>query len=264
MRLLFPSVLLFLSVSLTAGPFRFVQITDLHWGSTEHNRRLSAAITMIRKLPWKIDFLVVTGDLTMENITEPGVAKNIQSEFKKTGLPVRYLAGNHDILGWRGQDRLRESRRVYEKHFSPLAYAIQHKGVVLLFSFMENIREKYTLPGYDAWGWLQASLQRYRTRPVLLFHHSPPTRDFYFAGLQPHNKGPWVAENRGKYQALVNRYGNVKGVFCGHFHRDDLHRIGKVPLYSAPSIAGYWGRQASFRVYTYDNGEISYLTVYVQ
>jgi UDP-2,3-diacylglucosamine pyrophosphatase LpxH len=81
--------------------------------------------------------------------------------------------------------------------------------------------------------------------------------------MKPQDKDPWGAANRARYRTLVNRP-NVRGIFCGHFHRDDLHWVGNIPLFSAPSIAGYWGRQASFRVYHWQDGRLGYITVYVQ
>ena len=247
---------------LSAVKFRFIQITDLHWGPREHSRRIQKAAVMIRNLPWKIDFIAVTGDLSSNNILKKGIISGIKSAFKAARLPVHYLPGNHDILKWGGNREA--SKKIYIKNFSPLAYTVRHKGIILAFCFMETVREKYRLRGYNAWSWLSTTLSRCRKYPVLLFHHSPPTRDFYYAGTTPKNKDPWGQKNRDRYRRTVNRFKNVKGIFCGHFHRDDLHRIGSVPLFSAPSIAGYWGRQASFRVYTYDNGNLEYLTVYVQ
>lgn len=266
MKKIFLIVFLFIApgLLLCAEDFRFIQITDFHWGPQEHIRRLEAAVAMIRKLPWKIDFIAVTGDLTMENILEPGVTAGIKKTIGKAGLPVHWLPGNHDILPYGTVKRRDETRRIWEKHFSPLAYAVDHKGVRLVFSFLETVREGYTLPGYDGWGWLEQTLRKAGTMPVFLFHHAPPVRDFYFAGMNPQDKDPWGEANRTRYRTVINRHDNVKGIFCGHFHRDDLHWIGSVPLFSAPSIAGYWGRQASFRVYHWQDGRLGYITVYVQ
>jgi UDP-2,3-diacylglucosamine pyrophosphatase LpxH len=62
---------------------------------------------------------------------------------------------------------------------------------------------------------------------------------------------------------LINSY-NVKAVIAGHFHRDELHWLENVPLYVSSPVAGYWGRQATFRIYEYSNGKIGYRTQYIE
>jgi UDP-2,3-diacylglucosamine pyrophosphatase LpxH len=56
---------------------------------------------------------------------------------------------------------------------------------------------------------------------------------------------------------------DVKAVITGHFHRDELHWVGGRPVFAAPPVAGYWGRQASFRLYEYRDGRLSYRTIYL-
>ncbi|MDY6906314.1 MAG: hypothetical protein SWH61_16705 [Thermodesulfobacteriota bacterium] len=55
-------------------------------------------------------------------------------------------------------------------------------------------------------------------------------------------------EIKEKWKTLINTY-NVKAIVAGHFHRDELHWLGDVPVYIAPPVAGYWGRKAAFRIY---------------
>ncbi|MFW6303548.1 MAG: metallophosphoesterase family protein, partial [Candidatus Sumerlaeota bacterium] len=74
--------------------------------------------------------------------------------------------------------------------------------------------------------------------------------------------GGWRPEYREAWIKLINRY-NVKAVIAGHFHRAEQHWLGDVPLYVAPPVAGYWGRQASYRLYHYQAGRLSFTTQYL-
>jgi UDP-2,3-diacylglucosamine pyrophosphatase LpxH len=73
----------------------------------------------------------------------------------------------------------------------------------------------------------------------------------------------WRKEVREKWERLLNS-ANVKAVIAGHFHRDEFHWLGEVPLYVAEPVAGYWGRQCTFRIYEYRGGKVGYRTVYVE
>jgi hypothetical protein len=56
----------------------------------------------------------------------------------------------------------------------------------------------------------------------------------------------------------------VQAVITGHFHRDELHWLDGIPIFAAPPVAAYWGRQASFRLYEYRDGRLGYRAVYLQ
>jgi UDP-2,3-diacylglucosamine pyrophosphatase LpxH len=106
---------------------------------------------------------------------------------------------------------------------------------------------------------LKAALKRADKKPVIVFHHSPIVDDFYNNAIhEDYNKNI-----KDKWESILNSY-NVKAVIAGHFHRDEHHWLGEVPLYVSSSIAGYWGRQGSFRVYEYKGGKIAYRTIYLQ
>jgi hypothetical protein len=53
-------------------------------------------------------------------------------------------------------------------------------------------------------------------------------------------------------------------VIAGHFHRDELHWVGDVPLFVCAPLAGYWGRQGSYRIYEYKDGRLGYRTQYLE
>ena len=65
------------------------------------------------------------------------------------------------------------------------------------------------------------------------------------------------------WEKLVNTH-NVKAVIAGHFHRDEFHWLGHVPLYVSGPVANFWNRNATFRLYEYRNGQIGYRTQYLE
>jgi UDP-2,3-diacylglucosamine pyrophosphatase LpxH len=93
---------------------------------------------------------------------------------------------------------------------------------------------------------------------VLLFQHTPPVGGFFRNQVHP----GWPEESRRRWEELVLGHA-VKGVFTGHFHKDELHWVGDVPIFVAPPVAGSWGRQSTFRLYEYRDGKVSYRTGYV-
>jgi UDP-2,3-diacylglucosamine pyrophosphatase LpxH len=72
----------------------------------------------------------------------------------------------------------------------------------------------------------------------------------------------WDEKNARRWNALVNDH-HVSDVLAGHFHRDELHWTGDVPIYVAEPLAGYYNRQGAFRIYTWEDGHLSYNTVYL-
>ena len=106
---------------------------------------------------------------------------------------------------------------------------------------------------------LESRLKKAAGKPVLLFHHAPSVDDFYSNKMHD----GWKKEVRDKWIGLINEY-NVKAVITGHFHRDEHHWLGDVPLYVSAPISGYWDRQLTFRIYEYKDGKIGYRTQYLR
>jgi 3',5'-cyclic-AMP phosphodiesterase len=238
-----------------AAAFDFVQITDTHFGGDDHEARTRKAVDAINHLPMPIACVVHTGDITADRLSDPrtvGVATSILATLR---VPVHYLPGNHDIL----RRKVAATVGVYTNAFGPLAARAEYHGVVFLFLYDEPLRKAVTVEGYDPLAWLDAALRQAGRKPVLVFIHTPPVDDFYDNRVHP----GWPEEIRQRFTQMINS-ANVKGVIAGHFHRDELHWLGNVPLYVSSSIASYWGRQASFRIYEYDHGRLSYRSVYLE
>ena len=94
---------------------------------------------------------------------------------------------------------------------------------------------------------------------MIVFHHAPSIGSFYKNTL---HRG-WEKAIRPEWVRLLNAYG-VKAVIAGHFHRDEHHWLGEVPLYISSAMAPYWGRQPTYRIYEYQDGKIGYRTQYLE
>lgn len=240
---------------LTGSHFYFVQITDTHFGDNNHIERTKKIVDQINNLPFEIKCVVHTGDITMDKLDEEDTVKNGLDILAKIRVPVHYVSGNHDIL----QKNSQTTRQAYIKYFGQLIYQSKYKNVAFIFLYTEPLAKDFDLEGYNPMKQLESLLIKNGDTPVIIFHHRPVVENFYNNTMH----AGWNPEIRNKWIKLINTY-KVKAVIAGHFHRDEHHWLGEVPLYVAPPVAGYYGRQAAFRIYEYKNGKIGYRTQYVE
>jgi len=235
--------------------FFFVQISDTHFGDRDHYERMRKIMDHINKLPMQIKCVVHTGDITQDKLDDEKTLAKGLSIFSKLQIPIHYVPGNHDIL----QRMLNKTKQAYINHFGELITQAEYNGVTFIFVYTEPLAKSFAVDGYEPLKQLESRLKMLGDDPVIIFHHTPSVEDFYKNKM---HKG-WKAEVRTKWEKLVNAY-NVKAVIAGHFHRDEHHWLGKVPLYVSPPVAGYWGRQPTFRIYEYKNGHLGYRTQYIR
>lgn len=240
--------------SAASNHFFFVQITDCHFGSGDHASRMTNVVDRINALPMPIVCVVVTGDVTSDDITNDAVRMSATGTLARLKMPVHFLPGNHDIL----MKKVPATVGAFTNSFGPIASTAEYDGVEFLMLYTEPLRRSIHIEGYDPLSWLQTALKQAGRKPVLIFHHTPPFEDFYDNSIHP----GWPAAPREQWDKLLQS-ANVKAVIAGHFHRDELHWSGSIPCFVAPPVAGYWGRQGSFRIYEYDHGAVSYRTVYL-
>ncbi len=234
--------------------FWFAQITDLHQSKAEADKRIEAAVAEINNTPMKLEFVAVTGDLTADKTADESVMGQLASSLQKLNTSYWIVPGNHDI------DRKDPTTSIkqLEGVFGPSHGKVEHQGVVFLFVNTDPLARGYRVEGYDPMDWLETELKTAGEKPVIIFHHEPSVEDYY--NNKTHRV--WHPERRAAWQKLLNAY-NVKGVIAGHFHRGEQHWLGDVPLYVAPPVVGYWGRQGSYRLYHYRDGKLSYTTQYL-
>jgi 3',5'-cyclic AMP phosphodiesterase CpdA len=242
--------------AVAADPLYFVQITDTHWGDADHLERTQKAVEAINALPMAIQCVVHTGDVTSHNKVddEASIAKGMEF-LKKLKAPLHFVAGNNDILPW----RYAATRDAFIKHFGPLVSTKEYAGIVFVMIYMESLATgNLTRDGYAPLTALEEALKAAGGKPVIVFQHGAGVEDFYSNIMHP----GWKAEIRNQWVSILNAY-NVRAVIAGHFHRDEHHWLGKVPVYISPPISGLWGRQATFRIYEYRDGTVGYRTQYL-
>lgn len=235
--------------------FYFVQITDTHYDEPGSEERIKKIVNAVNNLPMEIECVVHTGDITQEKLENDSTINNAIALFKKFKMPVHFLPGNHDIL----QKRYEETKQSYLSHFGRLTTYHEYKGVVFFLVFTEPLAQSFSDESYNPLLELESGLKRAAGKPVIIFHHTPSVEDFYRNSL---HEG-WKEEVRRKWSKLLNQY-NVKAVIAGHFHRDEHHWVGDVPLYVCAPISAYWGRQLTYRIYEYKDGKIGYRTQYLE
>jgi len=234
--------------------FYFVQISDTHFGDRDFFERTRKVVDAINRLPLAIEFVVVTGDVIMERTSDGVTFTNGLNVLKGLKMPFHILPGNHDIPTKKAQ----ESSQVFTNFTGGFLTQAEHKGVECLFMYAEPLADSFTVEGYDPLKQLEQRLKEAGGKPVLIFLHTPPVEDFYNNEMHP----GWPKPAADAFSKLVNEY-HVKAIIAGHFHRDEMHQIGTVPLYVSPAVATYWGRPTTFRIYEYRNGRIvSYRTQY--
>ena len=155
--------------------FYFVQITDTHWGARDGAALTRRAVEAINQLPFKIEFVVHTGDMLADSIGTETVVQDGQDAMKALTVPVYYVPGNHDIL----ESDLPATVALYRKYFGPLSRQVEVQGVACLFFYSEPLAGGFRVRGYDPLAWLEDNLKQAGDKPVLLFQHSPSVGNLF-------------------------------------------------------------------------------------
>jgi len=242
-------------VSADTDSFYFVQISDTHWGARDGVALTRRAVAVINALPVPIECVVHTGDIMADNIEKGKVVQDGLAALAPLKVPIHFVPGNHDILA----SNPRKTYEAYQAAFGPVASTAEYRGVVFIFMFTEPLRSDYRLPGYDPMSWLTAQLKAAAGRPVLLFYHAPQVADFHHNQFYP----GWSDRTRLKWEKILTG-GSVKAIITGHFHRDELHWVGDIPMYVGEPITRFWDRQPALRLYEYRKGHLGYRTIYLE
>jgi hypothetical protein len=222
---------------------RVAFVTDHHywpnhlenWGggsqitSSSDRRMPDLAEVLNRERP---DFSVHAGDVISAGgsfyPTPEEYAKQLAFEkslFSKLKHPSMALVGNHETL-----DPHYDSDRKLDDWVKNFGAPYRHHDVkgwrlVGLNSMLANPNQQYgpgdnygNVYGLGAkqMGWLRGQLQEAKSRglKVLLCVHVPPSN--------------WV--DAAEFEKTISEAGNVKGVFCGHWHRNVTFLMGGVPI----------------------------------
>ena len=253
-----------------AEPFRFVHISDTHQGRPLHQYRYRQAIDQINALPFDVDAVVHTGDIVSFGFKSHAVAGAASNLFSQIRWPKIICPGNHDLRFDRVNDawtnRYYRAVGVFRAFFGPLAQTLETTNALFIAIDTEEIRQPGApqLPDFHPLEWLEETLSAAPPeKPVFVFTHVPDCDDYFLGEYIP---GWSNEEGLRAWRATLARHPNVKAVIAGHFHRNARveHPDGGPPTIVASSIAAFWDRQASYRVYSYEDGCLSYQDAYLE
>ncbi len=206
----------------------FVQISDTHishdpdYGRNESSAHSTqtgakALVKQVNALPFKIDFVLHTGDVVYDPLPEPyQTAKEI---LGKINYPIYYVRGNHDHPEY--LQRFMQGRSETTPY---IHYEFEVNGVQ--FIVLDSNGPAEVPRGYvtaDQLVWLDGLLSKDDARPlvVAIHHNTIPTGS------------PWLDDymritNGEDVHALLKKAKDrLRGVFFGHVHQNiSMYRDG--------------------------------------
>jgi UDP-2,3-diacylglucosamine pyrophosphatase LpxH len=235
--------------------FSFIQITDSHLGFSDNNLKTGNVIDNINKLPVDISFIAHTGDVLDFRAIDNNIDENL-SVFKKSKYKIYFIPGNNEI----NTKNFSEKYKTFEQKVSKINYSEIVNNVLLIFFYTSPFIKVKKYDQLEEFQWLDKTLKTSGNKPVILFMHIPNTTNFYSNKM---HETEWLKENSDYFTDLVNKY-NVKAIITGHFHSDELHYVGRVPLFVSPAIAKMEAGLSYYRIFDYNNGTLSYRTIMVK
>lgn len=262
--------LAFAAVALAAAAahgktFRFVQISDTHQGQAIHQWRYRKAVEQINALPFPVECVVHTGDVVSNGVKSPDVAGIASNIFASIKAPRIMCPGNHDIVFQYSDptNRFLRTAEAYQRHFGPLAQSFESSNALYVAVCTETLRRNAApeIPGFDPLAWLDETLSRCPDKPAFVCTHVPDCDDYFLGEYTP---GWENADGLRAWREVLGRHPNVRAVLAGHFHRNCFveHPDG-IPTIVASCFASFWQRQASYRVFTWEDGLLSWQDAYI-
>jgi len=246
--------------------FSFLQVSDTHVSkrrlfsrrrgydipAEESIRRCREVVKQMNECSLPYELIVHTGDVAQTRDTDEDF--DLARELLQFHRPDYYVPGNHDV----GYSETGRYRPRFEKRFGVCNRSFEPvKG--LRFALFDNQPLDPRCGDEDREKAFER-LDRILTprKPTILCCHLAGVPSFYLNRLFP----GWPEKTMKRWTARLKE-GGVVAVLAGHFHRDELHRVGGIPFYLAPPVINFWGRQTTYRHWTLSKGLLSYQTVYL-
>jgi len=237
----------------TIPDFSFIQLTDTHIPDASGIERSKKVIDAINNFTLPYEMVIHTGDVS-HGLGDPEIMKKAVDSlrFKKKAF---FLPGNADITFDHPEDFEDVFKTIFGScnlSFSPvpgLRFALFNTQP-LAGRCATSIREK-------AFSDLEKMLTP--SMPTILFCHATGMPDFYENQM---HEG-WSEETMRNWAGIMIK-GGVFAVLAGHFHRDEYHLLGKIPVHICAPVVGWWGRQTTFRHWTLSNSFLTYRTIYME
>ena len=204
---------LILTLSVNAKDMRFVQVSDVRFNSAdEENDMLARVVNDINKQRG-VEFVIFTGD----SINKPD-KKDLEgflSQAKKLDMPFYIVIGDKDVNKHKDMSKkdfiklVKKQVRKYKPETPD--YVFEYND----FVFVVVDGAKDVIPGTngfykeDVLSWLEAQLNLYSNKNVIIFQHFPL--------IPPSDREAYYTFKPEKYLELLSRHSNVKAVVSGHF-----------------------------------------------
>jgi 3',5'-cyclic AMP phosphodiesterase CpdA len=197
---------------------------QLYQGVVDSNRMFQDAVEHVYGLDRRPDLILLTGDLVDHG--KPAEYLHARDMLSRLDIPYLVIPGNHDH---RENFRAAFADHAYLPAEGPLHYCIDQYPVriVGLDSCVPGKHHGHI----DGAGleWLARVLEKDTRKPTMIMMHHPP----FATGI------PYMDEygcfEAGRLAAVVERFGNIEMLVCGHVHRPMLRRWAGTVACSCPS-----------------------------
>jgi len=234
------------------GPnFSFIQLTDTHIPDGSGVERSKKVIDAINNFSMPYEMVIHTGDVSNGSGSPEDMKKALELlQFEKKTC---FVPGNADVTF----DHPEEYENTFEGVFGTCNHAflpfpnlrfVLFNSQPLSDRCQKDIREQ---------AFLRLKNLLTPSMPTILFCHATGLPDFYENQLHD----GWHEETMKKWAEIMME-GGVAAVLAGHFHRDEYHLLGNIPVHICAPVVGWWGRQTTFRYWNLNNNILSYRTVY--
>jgi 3',5'-cyclic AMP phosphodiesterase CpdA len=235
-------------------------MTDLHM--RDRNRAaegIALAVAKVRSLRPRADMVIVGGDagdglMAGDSAAALKTFQALEDAFKPLEVPVHWVVGNHDIIGW-GRSGADASDPSYgkstftERFIKGSSYrALEHKGwkIILLDSIQKSpdgASQPYVAAIDDRqMDWLKSQLNALSGSPAILVTHAPMLSSYFIYNDGPYAapKFPMVLQNAKELHELLKDY-PVKAVLQGHTHvRENVVYAGRQHITSGAVCGNWW------------------------
>jgi len=197
------------------GVLRFVHASDTHIVAEETvlskvktAENLKGAVRAITRAEPAPDFVMVTGDLTLDSVEGLGYFGELMKPLR---VPWLAIPGNHDKPG--GEEA---ALRLFGQNGLPLYYSFDYAGYHIVALDGQPPSRSPTEGGFipEEIDWLKRDLQAAKDKETLVFVHQHP---LYTRIEERDSLVDWP-----ELVGVLESYPQVKSVFCGHAHADSF------------------------------------------
>jgi predicted phosphodiesterase len=243
-------------------PFRFAFVTDLHLMKDEALRSaegIAACLGAVEKLNPRPDFILCGGDLVhlAREMTIAEAEQQLNLFLKiwnnSTALPVRWVFGNHDLVGTSNPEVSPSSPHYGKGLFRDrlglphLYYSFEHRGwkFIILDDISPQPDQTYVGQIFeDELAFTRAEFSAAAAVPTIVSTHIPLFSNLPLGLelLHPDQPKPTnlVCTNTGALTEMFPGH-DVRAVLCGHLHHYESLKIGGIPFVNSGAVCGsYW------------------------